>query len=56
MSDEEKAKETESEPDKVGPEEPKFTWAKWDPVLAKKIIADNFEHFKRLTEDEKFKG
>ena len=54
-SDEEKRQEVELKPEEVGPE-PKYGWASWDPDLAKKIIADNFEHFKRLTEDEKFKA
>jgi hypothetical protein len=41
---------------KVGPEKSEPTWATWDPVLAGKIIDDNYEHFKLLTEDEGFKG
>jgi hypothetical protein len=44
MSDEERQRKSESERQEVGPDEPKYTWAKWDPVLAKKIISDNFEH------------
>jgi hypothetical protein len=42
--------------EKVDPQKPEPGWASFDPVLAKKIITDNFDDFKRLTEDEKFKG
>jgi hypothetical protein len=56
ISDEEKQWKAELGPEAVGPQKPKYGWARWDPVLAQKIITDNFDLLKRLTEDKEFKG
>ena len=55
-SDEERQRKAELEPQAVRLQKSEHGWATWDPVLAKKNITDNFDHFKRLMEDEKFKG
>ena len=56
ISDEEKQRKAELEPEAVGPQKPEYRWATWDPVLGQKIITDNFDLLKRLTEDENLKG